>query len=1363
MDTFDTRSGISAVKINNGKHSSVIMSVLSASGSFLTSDLKLENPGRLILLSPGGIFLGDKSSFTNLSSIGLTTQDQVKVGRAIFSGLATIPDQREDWGSAITISRKINHSNDSKANILKPLQDGDIELDLGPDSFLSVSRHLLIDSGNGNLKVNNGVITAGEMRGERDNSRLTISGENINLTNASLAALSEGRVAITALSELSSAETQVRGLKVYMGGEEVTIQANSRLESPRGFIQVEASKQASILDSEINISPQVEADVLSEGLGFIKRLDGFNVIESTPGRINISTSAPSGGGVTIENSQLKAGTDLTQIAGVPASNSVEWPAYTQQEILGGNIIVVSPAGIQITKQSRLESDSSHGDAGMIALFNLSKNKLLAIRSSTVSAEAPAGSGDIVLTSDGGIAISESILSTNTSGTPLLDSKSCLFCNGLFPQGEIRLANTGKSGINIKASTLQSTYNTKTPTEFPYAPDDFDDSDDVISFAPGGLISLKSSTDINISDLSWLNASSDSGFAGRIEVNSQALISVNSSILDAQILGDGSNQLLYEDGTPLGRGGMISIRGKRGIDIVNGSSLHLSSNDTWFSGQTSIVSDDRQGAGINIKDSAINANSEYGQTWLGGLPAPTSLLLTSAHGISIKDSEINKNTRQISYRYPASNGTIEGSSLADTSLLANGAVTIKNSFIRSSIPTEDVKRSWIRLISTSKIPVGTETSELSPEGTIVSASKPPGASKPNQLAAYNETLEKSATVQSELANSGASLRTEFTGLDGELLAMVGSSLTDKSVDRIIDNRDPTKVTVTSITQTLVAERPSTSEGQNLVFDTRNEQDLKALRNLINDDEVFASISAEAQKYLQSIQDNGVSNQNPLNTPVNRVTSIEISQAVQLNPIEASDSLLAAERRAVQLVGTQLGRGASAYKTPEIPSLRELQNSLRAATKYAQQKRESRSSEATASTQIASAIPTGLGVEVSPISASESTFTYKPAIMRLSLLGKKTKASKAPGNELDATSSNEDAIDIVILLPEGEPVGWRVSIDHERMTKLLRNYFKDLSVMSERAEKGFSGGAPTANSIVYDALFSKARQYLEAHGITALLISADPELIDLPFASLEDENGYLTERLAISITPSLAYSKLQESLTDDNRKWREDFFGASSYTNGLSSLPFAEQEVLKISQESEASTKVVKINEDFTRKQLTASFSSPNTKRIHIAAHADIAAGQNKLPIIYSKNEEISLNQLASNRLNQGMSDLDLVTLSACRTAVSADELELGFASLAIQLGAKSAIGTKWYVDDLASSALFILFYRYLGQGLTKDQSLQAAQQDFANGRISMVEDRIESISGGILISGIPAGYRWRYRGGFTHPYYWAGMQLLGNPW
>ena len=92
------------------------------------------------------------------------------------------------------------------------------------------------------------------------------------------------------------------------------------------------------------------------------------------------------------------------------------------------------------------------------------------------------------------------------------------------------------------------------------------------------------------------------------------------------------------------------------------------------------------------------------------------------------------------------------------------------------------------------------------------------------------------------------------------------------------------------------------------------------------------------------------------------------------------------------------------------------------------------------------------------------------------------------------------------------------------------------------------------------------------------------------------------------------------------------------------------------------------------------------------------------------------------------------LSACRTALGDSDSELGFAGLALQAGSRSAIGTLWYVDDVATSAYFLQLYRYLDQGVQKADALRATRQAMATGKVRLQGDKV------IGSDGIPPAHR-----------------------
>jgi CHAT domain-containing protein len=95
-------------------------------------------------------------------------------------------------------------------------------------------------------------------------------------------------------------------------------------------------------------------------------------------------------------------------------------------------------------------------------------------------------------------------------------------------------------------------------------------------------------------------------------------------------------------------------------------------------------------------------------------------------------------------------------------------------------------------------------------------------------------------------------------------------------------------------------------------------------------------------------------------------------------------------------------------------------------------------------------------------------------------------------------------------------------------------------------------------------------------------------------------------------------------------------------------------------------------------------------------------------------------------------VELLTLSACQTAVGDDKAALGLGGVAVKAGARSALATLWYINDQASSLLITDFYANLKDSdVSKARALQEAQLD-------LLDD--------------PR---------FNHPSYWAPFLLIGN--
>jgi CHAT domain-containing protein len=185
----------------------------------------------------------------------------------------------------------------------------------------------------------------------------------------------------------------------------------------------------------------------------------------------------------------------------------------------------------------------------------------------------------------------------------------------------------------------------------------------------------------------------------------------------------------------------------------------------------------------------------------------------------------------------------------------------------------------------------------------------------------------------------------------------------------------------------------------------------------------------------------------------------------------------------------------------------------------------------------------------------------------------------------------------------------------------------------------------------------------------------------------------------------------------------------------------------------------LNEAFTLENLKAARAKNSFGIIHLATHGEFLPGQPSDSFIQLWDSKLKLDQLRQLGWNN-KPPIELLVLSACRTAVGDEQAELGFAGLAVLAGVKSALGSLWYVSDEGTLGLMTTFYEKLAQVPVKAEALRLAQLAMLKG-----EARVQ---GGKLVSGrvsIPLPPELTQLGDkdLTHPYYWSAFTMIGNPW
>lgn len=261
-----------------------------------------------------------------------------------------------------------------------------------------------------------------------------------------------------------------------------------------------------------------------------------------------------------------------------------------------------------------------------------------------------------------------------------------------------------------------------------------------------------------------------------------------------------------------------------------------------------------------------------------------------------------------------------------------------------------------------------------------------------------------------------------------------------------------------------------------------------------------------------------------------------------------------------------------------------------------------------------------------------------------------------------------------------------------------------------------------------LIGPVEKMLAEANVHTLVFIPDGPLRGIPLAALHDGRQFLIERYAVAVAPGLTL--VADAAEREVRRGSTLSGGITESVQDFPALPYVEPEMQAVQSLyggkslKDAQFMIPRFEEELQR----ASYSV-----VHIASHGQIESDPRK-SFLLAYDGRITMDHLEGylkhSRLRQ--ESVDLLTLSACRTAAGDDRAALGLAGMAVKAGARSALATLWYVSDQASSMLVTEFYRVMSAGgVGKAAALREAQ-------LKVLADP-------------------RYR----HPSYWAPFLLIGN--
>lgn len=331
-------------------------------------------------------------------------------------------------------------------------------------------------------------------------------------------------------------------------------------------------------------------------------------------------------------------------------------------------------------------------------------------------------------------------------------------------------------------------------------------------------------------------------------------------------------------------------------------------------------------------------------------------------------------------------------------------------------------------------------------------------------------------------------------------------------------------------------------------------------------------------------------------------------------------------------------------------------------------------------------------------------------------------------------------VIVGLPDGSKKVVRQSIKEESFRELVDEY--RLSMEEGRIESEVRYYDQQPSRLLYDWLIRPFETELD-DGVETLVFVNDGILRSVPMAALHDGEHYLIEDYAIATSPSLTLTSPQA--VDRPATLSALLMGVSEKPNvearAFAPLEGVDQEISAVSQLLRNSKTLM--NEEFSQAALRREIAERDYQILHMATHGTFGADPATNYLVTGAKNENNFNELLTIRQldafirstdNPNRPPIELLTLTACETAVESNRSTLGLAGVAVRAGVRSAIASLWSVSDEHTATLISNFYKNLQTpSISKAKALQEAQ-------IAMIraEDEVAQ-----------------------HPYRWAPFVLIGN--
>jgi VWFA-related protein len=327
---------------------------------------------------------------------------------------------------------------------------------------------------------------------------------------------------------------------------------------------------------------------------------------------------------------------------------------------------------------------------------------------------------------------------------------------------------------------------------------------------------------------------------------------------------------------------------------------------------------------------------------------------------------------------------------------------------------------------------------------------------------------------------------------------------------------------------------------------------------------------------------------------------------------------------------------------------------------------------------------------------------------------------------------------------------------------------------------------AANLLYQKLFQQKGQdgqtleadldeYFKDKPEKTLMWSLDSVLRYVPMAALHDGRNYLVEKYRQTVFNPASKARLKDEV---KTSWTVLGLGVKQERQEegkeFPKIEGAERELKAIVLEKDLKNDegilpgTIIMDEQFTIKSMEDALFFDKNPVVHIASHFSFDPTDTdgtKSFLLLGKGK---LTAAEMGKKSTLLTDVDLLTLSACDTGVSGNGKEAeGFAYLAQSLGAKSVIASLWKVSDEGTPELMIRFYQLRAENpeMTKGEAFRLAQWTLLTGQNEIGKTKFIAPSRSVPVKqkdklDLPLWEEAKHPP-LAHPHYWASFILIGN--